>query len=117
MVYATHRITVFAIILPGVLEGYWSRPALKDYVSRRVKEIGLRDHPYLESFEIDGYFVEINVLIHVFPAQAVRGQVGGWIENHIIQNVLELRRFEIEMIMDLRSGYPEGEAKEKIEIP
>ncbi len=97
MVIATHLIKI-----KGAFEqNKWTEKKLEEYVRQKIKEIDLSFHANLELFQIQDSNIKVWVFISAFPSEVDDTIVGNWIKTHLKEEGIEVKEFEIKVIIDV----------------
>lgn len=100
MVLATHLIKI-----KGRFDkNKWTEKKLKKYVKQKIKKIEPSFHADLadlELFQIQDSNIDVWVFVSGYPSEIDDTIVGDWIKTHLKEEGIEIKEFEIKVIIDV----------------
>ncbi|MBU3965087.1 hypothetical protein KKG29_03105 [Patescibacteria group bacterium] len=112
MALATHLIKI-----EGSFSQKWTEEKLREYVKQKILEIESFYHTDVELFRVQGNTIEVWVYISALPSEAKNITIGEWIKNHIKEDGIEVKGFEVKIIMSFLDPISEKPPQFMIYLP
>ena len=85
-------------------------------VNKKLLEIYDFYHASLKLFKVQGSSIEVWVYIQALPSEAKRGAIEKWLKNHIREEGVSIKDFEIEDIVSIIDYYDPTKKRPKFII-